>query len=690
MEITTQLREKKMKISKTRSITLLVITIFFTVGTLGFFLPTNSGETLPYYQPIDLGPKIRSSYYPLVNNINLELSSNTYDSTEGTYYEIGEQLLWPVLDNVNGINTMELYELRAASINVEVWVQCDLSYPEGDPRQPDVITNEQALYIMNEFDDNIYPTVTSYFGTPDEHFGDPLEDYYNADGRNVLLISNVRDELYYDRSYPYYIVGYYSPSLETDFDRNIITIDTLSWDTRTGEGTSQVYEATTAHEYQHLVHDDYNTDDDDFMNEGCSMYSETLCGYPLAWGDIEAYLATPDNSLVEWADQGDINILADYGCSLLWSIYLSDHYGGAGFLSYFVGAGIPGIEGINAALAHFGYTEEFNDVFHDWRIANLIHTNQIGDGKYNYIYLDLQDTDPTRVYDVNRPWFPERLGIDFGTTKTYIKDDTEISMVNSYGSDYISLGGLKDKFNPIFVFDGDDYASPPTWITEDMDGDGDFEWYSTPALSESDVSLETTIDLSSYSAATLTFDTFYNIEELWDYGFVQVSLDGDNWVSLENDYTTYDIDPDGYPEIELNLPGITGVSADWLTMSFNLNAYVGNQQVYLQFRYMTDWGLQEPGWWIDDISINSDVIDNADDVISFVLPPPPPTEFMITIIGVDSLGEYSTDRMTTFNIEGLNELTEALANYMTTDGTVLLIINPLLGPADYKFEVMQG
>ncbi|NVM19912.1 MAG: immune inhibitor A, partial [Candidatus Lokiarchaeota archaeon] len=528
-----------------------------------------------------------------------------------------------------------------------------------------------------------------YFGTPNEHYGDPEGYYYNSDGRNVLLISNIRDELYYDRTYPYYTVGYYSPSIETEFDRNIITIDSLRWETRTGEGTGQVYEATTAHEYQHLIHDDYNPEDDDFMNEGCSMYSESLCGYPLAWGDIEAYLATPDNSLVEWADQGDYNILADYGCSLLWSIYLSDHYGGAAFLSKFVELGLPGIEGITATLASFGYTETFDDVYHDWRIANLIHTDLFGAGAYNYVSLDLGDTDPTRVYDVNRPWFPERLGIDFGTTKSYIQDDTGISMVSSYGSDYINLGGLKDKFNPIFKFNGDDYATPPSWIKEDMNGDGDLEWYSTPAFSESDVILETSLDLTSYESAILSFETFYNIEALWDYGFVQVSSDGINWVSLSNDYTIIQHDPDAYPEIVDNLPGLTGVSDGWISMIFDLNSYIGDE-IGLRFRYMTDWAFQEPGWWIDDVSLNGVVIDNADDVSTFILPPPPPTEFMVTIIGVDSTGAYSDDRFTTFNLDGLNEFSTPLATYMTLDGYVLLIISPLLGPADYAFEVERG
>ena len=140
-----------------------------------------------------------------------------------------------------------------------------------------------------------------------------------------------------------------------------------------------------------MIHDDYNPYDDAFMNEGCSMYAELLCGYGIEAAYLNSYFATPDNSLTVWGDQGDINILADYGAAALWTIYLSDHYGGAEFISHFVQAGIPGIEGINAALAYFGYDVTFDDVYRDWRLANLIHSDFPGCGKYNYKSIDLND-----------------------------------------------------------------------------------------------------------------------------------------------------------------------------------------------------------------------------------------------------------------------------------------------------------
>ncbi|MBY9014930.1 MAG: immune inhibitor A [Candidatus Lokiarchaeota archaeon] len=685
-----------MRNSKIAKITLVGLLISTSIGMFSAILAFNFKieDPLPNYEPLDIGPTIRSTIYPYRSSGNLDLQSSSYNPDLSLYYDIGDILEWPVWDFNESIYFLDPYELRALGDLSEIWVQTDMNYPDGDPRKEPIITEEQITYILAEFELNIYGTVVDYFGEPDSHYGDLSGSYYQENGRSVILISNIQDEGYYDKTYPYYTVGYYDPQLENDYDRNIITIDSHDWENRVGDDVERpnVYEATIAHEYQHLIHDDYNPDDEIFMNEGCSMYAEPLCGYPIAQGDIEAYLATPDNSLTKWADQGGINILADYGNALLWTIYLSDHYGGAETISYFVNSGTPGIEGINAALSHYGYEEDFEQIYHDWRIANLIHTDQIGDGKYDYNTIDLDTFEPTRTYEIKRPWFPTRLGIDFGTTKSYLHDDTGISMVSSYGSDYIKFSGLKDSIAPVLYFDGDDLASPITWVSEDMDNDGDLEWYSTPSLPEYDLSIESSLDLNGMTEAELSFSTYYDIEFEWDYGFVQISEDGgETWISLANEYTTMNHVDGAYPAIIDTLPGITGVSDGWFDMSFDLTPYVG-QVVDICFRYMTDWGQEDPGWWIDDIALNGVIFDNADELVSFELPPDPPTDFVVTLIGVEMSGDnpiYNIDRLTTFITEGTNEISESLNSYITIDGYVLVIVSPREGPADYKFEITR-
>ncbi len=680
----------------------ILIEICLCIALFGGILLSNSvvasDTSVSQKIPIDIGPSLRekqvSDYPTLSSSKGTSPIGASYE--DGTYYEIGDALDWYCVDDYNpevpdGIFASE-FTLRALGTTCEIWVQTDMSFP--DSRDTPVITDEQVNSYLNVFETVIYPTDTQYFGTPDFHDGSNAEVgplYNDPSGRNVILVSNIRDQSYYESNYPYYVVGFYWGVFEDAFDRNIVSIDSAAWDV-----AMKFYEGTLAHEYQHLIHDDYNPDDDTFMNEGCSMYAEPLCGYDVSWGDIEAFLATPDNSLVEWGDQGGINILADYGSALLWAIYLSDHYGGADFISYFVQNGVPGIEGINDALAHFGYTKTFDEVFLDWSIANLIHTDAIGDGLYNYnsIDLDTLDADATRIYSINKPFF-EQTGTAFGETKSYLNDATDVYQVGSYGSDYIELGNIHDRFTSLFMFDGDDTADLPLWNLVDEDADGDLEWYSSASSPENDLRLTTTLDLTQFGAnPQLTFDTKYIIEEAWDFGFVQISTDnGETWVSLENTFTTYVIDDGGYPTIKDNLPGLSGVSDGWISMGFDLSAYAG-QEVLLALRYMTDWAYEDPGWWVDNVAIDGIIIDNADDVISFISSPPPETDFWVTlIVVVETPTGLQYNNIVTLD---LNDLTESLdetldlANLITSDEEYLqLIVSPKIGLADYTVSVTR-
>ena len=66
------------------------------------------------------------------------------------------------------------------------------------------------------------------------------------------------------------------------------------------------------------------------------MYAEFICGYAIEsemWNTMYRFLYTPDNGLVDWGDQGDINILADYAQTMMFMIYLNDHFNGSEFIS---------------------------------------------------------------------------------------------------------------------------------------------------------------------------------------------------------------------------------------------------------------------------------------------------------------------------------------------------------------------
>ena len=407
--------------------------------------PSNATQSVPDPIAIDL-TKTPSTNAPLQNLDGFPLDPRGHHSA----WNVGDVAYWFLY--VNGNYGYTKFTLRAIGNNTEIWVQNNLAWPANDVRSTPVILDTEIAYLLDQFDNHILPTDTHYFGNPVARDGStaafpgmvglPADYYAEGNTKNVILVENVRDTFYYSNgTYPYYIAGFFDSSFDYYFDRNVITINSYQWERRLGPlGTVWippttvtrpfVYESTIAHEYQHLIHNDWNPSDDTFMNEGCSMYAEFLCGYGIDPSYINSYLYTPDNSLTVWGDQGDINILADYGAAAMWMMYLNDHYGGAATISYFVQNGIPGIDGVNAALTHFGYKHStFDTVYHDWRIANLIHTDFPGCTLYNYKSLNLND--PTYIsaftHTISGLPVPQTKGTDFGNTFTDLGYDTGVS-----------------------------------------------------------------------------------------------------------------------------------------------------------------------------------------------------------------------------------------------------------------------
>jgi len=601
--------------------------------------------------------------------------------------------------------TQPYMTLRAISGNVEVWTQDYLWFLPGDPRNDDpynlMITDEMCQYLADEFNNIIYPTDTTYFGKPFDRNGTNTifeqlgyPSYYwnwtatDNPQRVILKVLNYRDTNYYDPTYPYYVAGFYSSTYTVSYyNRNMIHIDAWRWWQRLGpEGKiwfpdrpdlnvtrPYVYESTVAHEFQHNIHRDWQPLAETFMNEGCSMYAELVCGYGIEANYLNSYFYTPDNSLTVWGDQGDINILADYGAAALWTVYLSDHYGGADLIRYYVQSGITGIEGINNALAHFGYKERFEDVYHDWRLANLIRSDYPGHGKYNYKSLDLNDPEviPVFTHEISGLPVPWTKGTDFGNTFTILGYDTGVSMIGPYGSDYIVF---KDWKKPgVISFDGDDIAPYGWMLTEES-----YWWSGTADLYDASLIGYAYVDPTD---PMLTLVTAYGIETLWDFGFVQISADGGHtWASLENDYTTYEHDPEAHPAIVANLPGLTDYNPDWpqwTTMTFDLSTYAG-QNVIVRFRYMTDWGTQYEGWYIQSASVSGTTLT--------LTPVYPEADFQVTVVYAFVIKGCTIYLPADMYVKDETETGFALA--YTDSIHVILVVSPIQhqGFVDYAFK----
>lgn len=487
-------------------------------------------------------------------------------------------------DDVNGYY-FKSFTLRAIGETCEIWVADDLSF--DDERDAQVVTQQQADRLRDEIDGNIYLKDTEFFGTPDAHYGDQSQleawgyvepGYYTPDDgveRLIVLADNIRDESFYDPDYPFFIAGFYSSTYEAYFDRNIINLDTNNWEER----LESTFFGTTAHEFQHLIHDDNDPAEETWLNEGMSDFAEYLCGYGHPEGHVNFFLDHPENSLVDWDDHYDAETgpetLADYGQAYLLQLYLYEQFG-RDFTQTLATSPVTGFEGVNQALADFGADIDFEEVFRRFSVAVAIDTDSVGDGIYNFETID--------------------LAINFESALEYDKDG-----VPAWGGDYKTFNIPTNKIHDI-SYDGIEVFPTPWQIVSDpITGEGQVLWGNEGH--EIANGMVMTADLTGVSTATLSFDNYIQIEEQWDFGIVQVSTDGgQTWESLANDNTRDDLVDEGYPAILDNLPGFTGYYDDWTKEVFDLTPYAG-QIIMINFMYMTDWGYNDPGWFIDNIEI---------------------------------------------------------------------------------------
>jgi immune inhibitor A len=505
--------------------------------------------------------------------------------------DVGVEKKWLTSNDYTGKYGLTNFTLKAVGTYGEVWVANDLNFPAGDPRNSMVaITDQQVQYLLNEFDNRRYEKVVEFFGPPKERKGvDGYNGWYNDDsGRTVILVNNIKDQSYYNSSYPSYIAGYFSPTISDFSDRNVMTIDCFDWLNRTGPNPTKpyLYEGVFAHEFQHLLHRDTDSGEENFINEGLSDFAQYLVGYGHSQTHVNFFMNHLRNSLTLWGDQTDLQILGDYGNAYLFQLYLYEKYGEAFIQDEFKSLK-HGVDSINAALAKVGAGKTFDQVYADFMTAVLLDGKYKGTNTYNFDSIDL-------AANVDGSILADNIAPAWGTDFKVITPDKKIDHLYFKGIDFL---GTK-------------------WTTAQDSERGTVLWGNQG--DQADNFLIKELDLSQLTTASLSFDTKYNIEEQWDFGLVQVSTDsGKTWTSLANGDTRSDIVESGYPKIIPNLPGFTGNSNGWKTETFVLNKYAG-QKVLLGFRYITDWGYKEFGWYLSNLKINSSTIDPMNSTSGFL------------------------------------------------------------------------
>jgi hypothetical protein len=572
--------------------------------------------------------------------------------------DVGQIRAWLASDAVAGVYLKD-YQLRGVGENIEVWVAHDrdpistnLYFPKGDCRNGarTRITDEQVQYLIDEYDNTILPAESSAFSVAQPHDGSNAllptlpnvnlpADYFAGDGTNVVaLIDNVRDANFYDRNNSKnlaYTAGFFSGAFNVLVDRNVMTIDAWDWLHRTGASPPDepvpgnnctsaparpfLYEGVFAHEYQHLLEFYEDVDEFPWVNEGLSDWAMYLTNYvtpdvPITDTGFNSHiqcflgfssLQTPanpnphpggaENSLTRWGDQGEDELLCDYGAAFSFILMLDQRYG-QDFITALHREDANGLEGLQTLLDAEGATAA--DVLHQWAAAVAL------DG--------LLDDGAALTGGAEADYTVDALN---ATIRWNAPNGYSSHGAPPNGSDYVRLRDANGAFLGAgsleqLSFDGAERLAPlPVrwWVDRSPPQHG-----ANPALfSGSGTNFDRAIVRPVRVRAAnpwLTVDTRWLTERTWDFGFVQVSSDGGRtYRSLDNRYTTRAANPQAVAAVRDNLPGLTGNSKGWQRIRFNLERYAG-RRVLLAFRYVTDGLVDGPGWWIDRVALGKNVL----------------------------------------------------------------------------------
>lgn len=376
----------------------------------------------------------------------------------------------------------------------------------------DVKSNDDKKKVLNnlevlsqEFKNNIYPTLTSIFGS---------EWKPGVDGSNritILLQSMDSGEGGYFRTTDEYV----RLQLPNSNEREMIF---LSLDLINNPHLRSVL----SHEFVHLLtfnqkNRKFGIEEETWLNEARSDYSSTILGYDDQYKGsnlqkrVGDFLEKPSASVLEWTGSK-----YDYASVSLFMHYLVDHYG-INILIDSLQSEYIGIESLDYALKKNGFKEDFKKIFTDWTVASVLADCSLN-SKHCYLnknlqrfkimpslnFLPLTGTVSLSVTNIIKNWQPNWLkfiggdgdlqlnfsslkGLNFsvpyiiedvfgGHSVDYLSFDDEnegVIIIKNFGKDYKSLiiaPSLQSKFSN---FNGSELTYPYTYSIS-IKGDDNF------------------------------------------------------------------------------------------------------------------------------------------------------------------------------------------------------------------------
>lgn len=407
---------------------------------------------------------------------------------------IGESFNFNVDQNFDlGSRSQVISTLVKTSNNLYFYVDKNWWDGQVEVKKTEILANFDALSI--EFSNKIYPTLTSVFGSE----WNPGVD---GDSKIILLFHPmIEGSAGYFRSTDEYL------KLQTpdSNEKEMLYLSVSNID-------SPQLKVFLAHEFMHLI--TFNQKDrmngvseEVWLNEARADYASTILGYDTVYEGsnlqkrMKDFLSNPSDSLTEWQEKK-----SDYAVASVFMHYLVDNYS-IKILSDSLKSKLVGIASLNESLLKNNSQEDFDKIFTNWTIANIINSCS-GNTKYCYLnqnlknlkispvlnFLPLAGNSSLSVTNVTKNWsanwqkiiggngnllleFSSLAGLDFSVPYIIFDKDNNFSVnflkldakqkgqitIKDFGTKYSSLVIIPSLQTKIAKFDGMELTYPYTF-----------------------------------------------------------------------------------------------------------------------------------------------------------------------------------------------------------------------------------
>jgi hypothetical protein len=300
-------------------------------------------------------------------------------------FTVGSTKSWYSTDLTTNTQFLVPSTCRAVGTNCYVFVADDQWGTHATQEAVDSVKNAFDLRTPANPNNGIYQTDVDAFGNPPDVDNDP---------RIIILILDIKDGFTGSGGY---VEGYFYSLNEVNMagsnKAEIYYLDSYPQSLTTASGL-QGGLSTTAHEFQHMIHWNYDPSEISFVNEGCSLVAEVNAGYPIY--TQTGFINETNHYLLDWRTGNNTLVLNDYSRAARFMTYVRDQFG-MSFFKPLVATNLTGVGGITYAMSQAGSTWSFGDLVQNFSVANIVNDRTL-DTRYGYLYPTILKANGTALY----------------------------------------------------------------------------------------------------------------------------------------------------------------------------------------------------------------------------------------------------------------------------------------------------